>query len=62
MDNWTRILLWFIAVGIWINALNPWVLPQSARADNENLSGYLSSIDSNIKRIGNGLCLNPKLC
>ncbi len=62
MDNWTRILLWFIAVGIWINALNPWVLPQLARPDHENLSNYLSSIDSNIGRIGRGTCTNSKLC
>jgi len=52
MDRWTRILLWVIAVGIWMNAINPWVAPTQVRADSDlYLSTYLQSIDRTLKRL-----------
>jgi hypothetical protein len=59
IDRSTKILLGVIAAGLWANVLMPVLSPAPARADVE---GSLSRIDSNIRALTSGVCINGKLC
>ena len=64
MDKTTKVLLAIIAIGLWMNVLNPWVRPVKAEAAVLQSDYYLLSIDStlssmesDLSSISNGLCL-----
>jgi hypothetical protein len=59
IDRTTKLILAFLAAGLWANALVPAFKSTPARADTYS---YLSSIDSNIGKIAHGSCSNAKLC
>ncbi len=67
MDKTTKIILAFIAVGLWANALSP--LVPAAVASQADIERAMRSIKSNIGRIQsdfhsihNGSCSNSKIC
>ncbi len=66
IDFYTKTVLTMIAVALAVIALNPWVIPNPARADVESdMSSIASDVTSmrfHVDRIYNGLCLNDKLC
>jgi hypothetical protein len=64
-DRLTKALLFAIALGLWANALNPWVRPMAVQADDEMLKQVVSnvrSIDSDLGKIQKGTCSNGKIC
>ena len=50
-DRIVKTLLVLIAIGLWINALNPWLLPTRVSAQSALEISYLSSIDSHLSEI-----------
>ena len=71
-DRMTKTLLALIALGLLLNALNPWLHPNPAFADVQDLgnlesyvidiSSTLRSIRGEVRNIATGLCLNGKIC
>jgi hypothetical protein len=67
-DRTTKILLAFIALGLWANLLTPVLRPVTAFAQYEtdhilkSIDARLASIDINIDRLQRGNCANGKLC
>lgn len=71
-DKSTKLLLAAIAIGLWLNVMNPWLRPVPAEAQTEILSSILravrsiqsdvSSIKSDVSSIASGLCLNSTIC
>lgn len=67
VDKTTKILLFLIALGLFLNALNPWLLPRVAYAQHDELSGIATTVKSIDKRLANLMrgtpdCLNSKIC
>ncbi|MCP3399918.1 hypothetical protein [Bradyrhizobium sp. CCGB20] len=67
MDRSTKILLGVIAASLWANALVPSLRPAPAHAQGSD--PYLQRIDEKLERIlqgmaiiGNGTCVNRKIC
>lgn len=61
-DRTTKLLLALIALGLFMNALNPWLMPMPVAAQNQDIAGYLSDIESSVSRIARGACPNIKIC
>lgn len=64
-DTITKALLLAIALGLWANALNPWIRPVTVWASHEGLSeiySVVSSMQSDLGRIQRGTCTNDKIC
>jgi hypothetical protein len=75
-DRTTKILLAFIAAGLWMNALVPVFHSQRASAqdstthllleqmqsDVSSIQSDVSSLESNLGRIAHGTCTNDKIC
>ena len=66
MDKITKVILAIIAIGLLMNAVNPWVRPVKVEAqDNEvlrelrDISSSVSSIESEVKSITIGACSGP---
>jgi len=59
IDRTTKLLIAFLAAGLWPNAVIPLLKSTPAQADADS---YLSSIDTNIGRLARGSCTNAKLC
>lgn len=60
-DRTTKVLLAAIAIGLLMNALNPWLLPTPVSAQLE-LAPYISAIEQQLKLIEQGKCANLKIC
>lgn len=45
IDRFTKALLIVIALGLWVNALNPWVIPSTASAQTQIFSSMLSVLN-----------------
>ena len=62
----TKLILIFIALGLWANAAITIMRPAPAAADAESelrsIDSRLSSIGDDIGRIQRGTCSNSKLC
>jgi hypothetical protein len=58
-DRTTKVLLAAIAVALWLNALNPWIRPLAAWAQQD---GLLARISGDLNRIENGNCNNRRIC
>jgi len=66
-DKSTKLLLAVIAVALWLIALNPWLQPPPVSAQDSDrylrrIQSSVSSIESSLRSIGNGVCLNGKIC
>ena len=65
-DRLTKTLLAAIAMGLWMNALNPWISFNTASADvDSDMNRILSSVQSiqgDLNQIKRGSCFNRKLC
>lgn len=65
-DRLTKTFLAAIAMGLWMNALNPWIWSQSASADVDSdiswILATVTSIQGDLGKIESGNCLNSKLC
>jgi hypothetical protein len=65
-DRLTKALLAAIALGLWANAVNPWIRPLVAAADTESqLSGIASTVRGmsvDLFEIKGGTCVNRKIC
>ena len=73
MDKMTKVLLATIAIGLLLNALNPWLKPAKVKAEVLQSDYFLQSIDSNlsiirsdlssieteVERISHGNCKGP---
>jgi len=63
IDRYTKLLLTVIAIALVIIALNPWLTPRVAEADDlSTLESYARRIYSEVSSISSGLCLNGKIC
>lgn len=65
----TKLILYFIAFGLLLNGLNPWITPSSAFAEYSfdpldllKIESLLDSIYISISNIELGICNNPDLC
>ncbi len=59
----TKILLLLIALGLWFNALNPWVRPPVASAQyNPQIERSLAKIQEHVTKISQGDCWNKRIC
>ena len=65
-DRLTKSLLAAIAMGLWMNALNPWISFNTASADVESdmsrIRQLVLRIEDDLNEIHIGTCSNPKLC
>ena len=59
-DSLTKVLLLAIALGLWVNTLNPWFQPAADWA--YGLLGVVQDISNHVSRISNGLCGNYRIC
>ena len=59
-DRTMKLLLLAIAVGLWVNVASQWFRPVPVQAAEQDY--VIRSIDSAVKSIANGLCLNSKIC
>ena len=62
-DRTSKVLLAFIAMGLWANALVSILGPKEAVA--QGITGMvvdISDIKSGVAALSGGTCLNPKLC
>ena len=55
MDKTTKVLLATIAIGLLLNALNPWLKPAKVKAAVLQSDYFLQSIDSNLSIIRSDL-------
>ena len=55
-DKTTKILLGLIALALFLNAIVPLIQPAVVRAQD------ISTIETYLGAIYNGLCLNPQIC
>jgi len=65
VDRQTKLLLAVIAIGLLLNAMNPWIQPPRAEAQTEILNSILRavrSIQSDVSAIAGGICLNSTIC
>jgi hypothetical protein len=65
MDRLTKALLAAIAVGLWLNAVNPWIRPRPVEAQMEYLGSINSTvalIQTDLSTIQRGVCANNKIC
>lgn len=58
-DKTTKALLTLIALGLWANAVGPWIAPHNVEAQSDYL---LRQIATNVNNIANGFCLNDTIC
>jgi hypothetical protein len=58
-DRTTKIILAFIALGLWLNALGPFLHVKTVSADD---NAALQSIADDMSKISRGLCLNSIIC
>jgi hypothetical protein len=58
-DKTTKLLLLFIALGLWANMIAPLFFPRVASAQSDST---LRSIDSHLDAIYSGTCTNGKIC
>jgi len=65
-DRITQILLALIAIALFANALNPWLLGPTAEAAQsnpmQNVEALVQNIDENLEIIALGSCMNVNLC
>ena len=69
-DKTTKLLFAAIAIGLFLNAFVPLLQPPVVEAQDtsimetylESINGALLTIDANVGRMGNGVCLNGKIC
>jgi hypothetical protein len=61
-DKSTKIILAFIALGLWANAISPLWHSRSVFAQDSRVDRDIHNISDNIEKIANGLCLNSALC
>ena len=59
-DRTTKILLAFIALGLWLNALAPLWHPRPVAAQDPDHD--IHQISESLQSISDGLCLNKTLC
>jgi len=59
LDKTTKMLLFMIALGLWLNALGLIFQVKKVSADTDTT---LQSIAEDINKISEGLCLNRTLC
>jgi hypothetical protein len=59
LDRTTKLLLLMIALGLWLNAIGPFVHVKKVSADSDTA---LQSIADDMSKISKGLCLNNKIC
>jgi hypothetical protein len=57
-DRTTKALLLALTVGVWLNILTPLFQATPVQAQ----SSELRNIESYVRGIANGLCLNGKIC
>ena len=70
IDRTTKVTLIAIAAALWLHLISPlWEptpahaqLSSSAERDIRGMRRSMSSIESDVSRIGRGLCLNGKIC
>jgi hypothetical protein len=65
-DRTTKIILAFIAAGLWMNALVPVFNPKPVAAQDpatlQKIEDDLSGIKGDFHKVASGLCLNNKIC
>jgi hypothetical protein len=61
-DKSTKIILIFIALGLWANAIAPLWHSRSVFAQDSGVGRDIHNISENIDKITSGLCLNNALC
>ena len=67
IDRYTKAVLTLIAISLFVISLNPWIVPTKAYAelDSSDLRGIQNSvrgIESNLRNIHGGVCINSKIC
>jgi hypothetical protein len=61
-DKTTKILLAFIASGLWLNVIAPMFRPAKVAADTTQIEHDIHSIEHDLHTIYSGICLNAKIC
>jgi hypothetical protein len=65
-DKLTKTILATIAIALWVIAMNPWLHPMPASAqekiDLSQVESTLSDIQSDLHHIALGVCINSKIC
>jgi hypothetical protein len=59
VDGTTKLILLMIALGLWLNAIGPFVYAKKVSADSDTA---LQSIADDINKISKCLCLNHAIC
>ncbi len=73
VDKLTKTLLTFIAIALWMIAMNPWLRPLPVAAQEKvdlsqiessltSIAGDISTIKTDFGHIARGTCTNPKFC
>lgn len=62
IDRTTKLLLAFIALGLWLNAIAPLWHPAKVAADEAQVEHDIHKIADAMDTISNGLCLNSHIC
>lgn len=63
IDRVTKALLAAIALGLWVNAVNPWIRPLPAWGNSlGEIYTRLQSLDGDLNKIEKGSCRNKKIC
>ncbi len=67
IDRYTKAVLTLIAISLFVISLNPWIAPTKAYAelDSSDLRGIQNSvrgIESHLRNIHGGVCINSKIC
>jgi hypothetical protein len=57
-DAYTKVVLTVIAIELSMLAVNPWIAPTKAEAQ----EGFLAGILSAVTQIANGSCQNTRIC
>jgi hypothetical protein len=59
VDRTTKMLLLMIALGLWLNAIGPFLHVRKVSADTDTA---VQSIASDMNKISGGRCLNTTIC
>ena len=62
-DKTTKALLALIAIGLFLNVFVPLLQPPVVNAQSTvTMESYLGNIESRVRSIAFGICLNDKIC
>ena len=61
-DRTTKVLLTLIAMGLFLNAIVPFVQPAVVQAQSGTIEIQLSQIFNELRQISTGYCMNDKIC